>query len=118
MNALALNYDENASPLDSALEPHLLDSEPEVEILKKNVASSTGIARRDPLGVYMRETKRYPLLTREEEHELAVRLVEEGDTDAARRLVESNLRLVVKIAYQRIKLPAHSTIWTILIGQL
>jgi RNA polymerase sigma-32 factor len=39
-------------------------------------------------------------ITREEEHELAVRWVEEGDVDAARQMVLSNLRLVVKIAME------------------
>ncbi len=63
-------------------------------------ADRTALAKRDPLSVYMHDTKRFPLLSREEEHELAVRLVEEGDSSAARRLVESNLRLVVKIAYE------------------
>ena len=58
------------------------------------------LARRDPLAAYMAETRRYPLLTPEEEKELAVRLVEHGDTAAARRLIEANLRLVVKIAYE------------------
>lgn len=87
------------------------EDEPEVEVvptasvLKKTRAQGIpskrkDIARRDPLDVYLQETKRYPLLTREEEHDLAVRLVEHGDTDAARTLVESNLRLVVKIAYE------------------
>lgn len=58
------------------------------------------LARRDPLAAYMSETRRYPLLTPEEEHDLAVRLVEHGDTTAARKLIEANLRLVVKIAYE------------------
>jgi RNA polymerase sigma-32 factor len=58
------------------------------------------LARRDPLAAYMSETRRYPLLTPEEEHALAVRLVEQQDTAAARRLIEANLRLVVKIAYE------------------
>jgi len=58
------------------------------------------LARRDPLAAYMAETRRYPLLTPEEEKELAVRLVEHGDSAAARRLIEANLRLVVKIAYE------------------
>lgn len=61
---------------------------------------SGALARRDPLATYMAETKRYPLLTAEEEQELALRLVEHGDTAAARRLIEANLRLVVKIAYE------------------
>jgi RNA polymerase sigma-32 factor len=58
------------------------------------------IARRDPMAVYMRETRRYPLLTPEEEKALATRLVEHGDRSAARKLIEANLRLVVKIAYE------------------
>jgi RNA polymerase sigma-32 factor len=47
----------------------------------------------------MRDVQRYKLLAPEEEHDLAVRYVESGDVEAARRLVTSNLRLVVKIAY-------------------
>jgi RNA polymerase sigma-32 factor len=58
------------------------------------------LAKRDPMAVYMRETRRYPLLTPEEEYDLATRLVEHGDTQAARKLIEANLRLVVKIAYE------------------
>ena len=58
------------------------------------------LARRDPMAVYMRETRRYPLLTPEEEKALAVKLVEHGDSASARRLIEANLRLVVKIAYE------------------
>ncbi len=54
----------------------------------------------DPVTAYVQETRRYPLLDRDEEHRLAVRYVEHGDLDAARTLVESNLRLVVKIAYE------------------
>ncbi|MFN7131344.1 MAG: RNA polymerase sigma factor RpoD/SigA [Myxococcales bacterium] len=49
---------------------------------------------------YMREVERHPLLSREEEHELAVRLRETGDVNAAYRLVTANLRLVVKIAHE------------------
>jgi RNA polymerase sigma-32 factor len=60
----------------------------------------SSIARRDPMAVYMRETRRYPLLTPEEEKALATRLVEHGDRSAARKLIEANLRLVVKIAYE------------------
>lgn len=79
-------------------------SDSEVVVLgvseSKEKAPSQEIARRDPLEVYMQDTKRFPLLTREQEHALALRLVEDGDASAARTLVESNLRLVVKIAYE------------------
>ncbi|WP_428266316.1 RNA polymerase factor sigma-32 [Haliangium sp.] len=62
--------------------------------------SRVGLIKRDPLSAYIQETKRYGLLSREEEHELAIKLVEDGDPGAARKLIESNLRLVVKIAYE------------------
>jgi len=47
---------------------------------------------------YLQEISKYELLSREETEELAVRFHEEGDRDAAARLVTTNLRLVVKIA--------------------
>ncbi len=47
---------------------------------------------------YLQEISQYELLTREETDELAIRFKEEGDQDAAYRLVSSNLRLVVKVA--------------------
>jgi RNA polymerase sigma-32 factor len=52
----------------------------------------------DPLQVYLLEIKKYELLTREEEVELAIRAREKNDEKAVFRLVTSNLRLVVKIA--------------------
>jgi RNA polymerase sigma-32 factor len=52
----------------------------------------------DALTAYMAELGKHAPISREEEHELAVRWVEEGDVEAARKLVLSNLRLVVKIA--------------------
>jgi RNA polymerase sigma-32 factor len=57
----------------------------------------------DPLQRYLQEIRRYPLLTREEEHALAVRYQHDHDVEAAYRLVTGNLRLVVMIAreYQR-----------------
>lgn len=66
-------------------------------------STSTALVRFDPLQRYMAEVRRYSLLSREEEHELAVRYKEENDLDAAYRLVTANLRLVVMIAreYQR-----------------
>lgn len=52
----------------------------------------------DPLQLYLYEIKKYRLLTKEEETELAIRVRENNDEDAAYRLITSNLRLVVKIA--------------------
>lgn len=67
--------------------------------LRPSKPATRALSKRDPLQLYMQDVQRYPLLTREEEHELAVRYVETGDVDAAARLVTANLRLVVKIAY-------------------
>ena len=61
-------------------------------------AASKSLVRLDPFQRYLAEIRRYPLLTREEEHELAVRVYEENDPEAALKLVTANLRLVVKIA--------------------
>src|SRR5919109_1914987 len=57
----------------------------------------------DPLQRYLAEIRRFPLLSREEEHRLAVEYKEFGHVAAAYRLVTGNLRLVVMIAreYQR-----------------
>ncbi len=56
------------------------------------------LAPSDPVARYMTEISRYPLLTREQERELAIHYRETGDSKAAERLVTSNLRFVVKIA--------------------
>ncbi len=52
----------------------------------------------DPFAAYLQEAKRYPILSEEEEKELAIRLQETGDVDAAYQLTTANLMLVVKIA--------------------
>lgn len=52
----------------------------------------------DPLTIFLRDIEKYPVLSREEEYELAVRYRKEGDLEAAKRLVVSNLRFVTKIA--------------------
>jgi RNA polymerase sigma-32 factor len=54
----------------------------------------------DALTRYMAELAHHPPISREEEHELAVLWHEEGDVEAGRKLVVSNLRLVVKIAME------------------
>jgi len=64
---------------------------------------STALVKRDALSAYLADIRQYPVLTREEEHELAVRYYEHGDVDAAYKLITSNLKLVVMVAreYQR-----------------
>jgi RNA polymerase sigma-32 factor len=63
-------------------------------------ATDRSVGRADALTAYMAELRHHAPISREEEHELAVRWVEQGDRGAARRLVLANLRLVVKIAME------------------
>lgn len=60
----------------------------------------------DPVSRYMAEIARYPLLSREQEHALALRLFEKKDPKAAEMLVTSNLRFVVKVAAEYTKFGA------------
>ncbi len=53
---------------------------------------------RDPFTAYVHEVSKYPLMTKEEEREMAQRVRREGDKDAEQRMVLANLKLVVKIA--------------------
>jgi RNA polymerase primary sigma factor len=73
-----------------------------MSIAESNESVKPEAATEDSLRRYLDEIGRYPLLTRAQEVQLAKR-VEAGDGEARRRLVESNLRLVVTIArsYQR-----------------
>jgi len=66
--------------------------------------TDSALVKFDPLQRYLQEVGQYGLLSREEEKELAIRVREHGDPEAAYRLVTSNLRLVVKIAleFQRV----------------
>ncbi|MCL4245632.1 MAG: RNA polymerase factor sigma-32 [Candidatus Dadabacteria bacterium] len=59
---------------------------------------TNAIAVREPMGVFLREIEKYPVLSRDEEYALALRYYEDKDLEAANRLVVSNLRFVVKIA--------------------
>ena len=71
---------------------------------KKASTTEKSVVKYDPLQRYLNEISQYNLLTRDEERELGSLVQEQGDPDAAYRLVTSNLRLVVKIAleFQRV----------------
>ncbi len=64
---------------------------------------STSLTQTDPiLQAYLREVQRYPLLTREEERATAEEFQKTGNREALQKLVTSNLRFVVKIAFEYI----------------
>ena len=84
---------------DMEEEPNIEDLK-EVEDLKLDEVTETtyeGINIDDPVRMYLREIGRIPLLTFEQELDLAKRILA-GDEDAKKELAESNLRLVVSIA--------------------
>ena len=76
--------------LDSALD---FSSEDDLDM----ALSTEGVSIDDPVKIYLKEIGRVPLLTAEEEIELASRMIQ-GDTYARKRLSEANLRLVVSVA--------------------
>jgi RNA polymerase sigma-32 factor len=82
---------------DLLLPPDLLPSEPKDLVVAEK---SGAVEVFDPLKRYLLEVRRFSLLTREEERTLAQKWREEKDRSAALRLVVSNLRLVVKIAFE------------------
>jgi RNA polymerase sigma-32 factor len=91
-------------PEEKALEPEVLAAEeaeslPEDEV-KLPVPVERDLAHADALQRYMAEVSRHPLLSREEEHKLAVEFQKTRDPDLAYKLVTANLRLVVKIAHE------------------
>lgn len=81
-----------------------LQAEIEAEATQEEVyesgESSASLVRSDPLTRYVQEIRRYPLLSREEEHKLAVLYAKTRDPRLGKRLITSNLRLVVKIAHE------------------
>ena len=81
------------------IEPDIddLESIEEVDISDAAINDFDGINIDDPVRMYLREIGRIPLLTYDEELELAQKIID-GDEEAKQKLAESNLRLVVSIA--------------------
>lgn len=84
---------------DDLEEPDVEDLEnvEEIKLEDMDVTNIDGVSVDDPVRMYLREIGKIPLLTFEEEAELAQKIVE-GDEEAKQKLAESNLRLVVSIA--------------------
>lgn len=73
------------------------DEPTEEELENIEMAVPDGVSIEDPVRMYLKEIGKVPLLTAEEEKELAMKM-EAGDMEAKKRLAEENLRLVVSIA--------------------
>ena len=74
-----------------------VDLEEDIDLEKIDLSVPEGISIEDPVRMYLKEIGKVPLLSAEEEIELAKRM-EKGDDEAKKRLAEANLRLVVSIA--------------------
>ena len=89
-----INMSEDDEP-DDAL---LLEDDAEAEELENlDLSVPEGVSLEDPVRMYLKEIGKVPLLSAEEEMELAIQM-EAGDEAAKKRLSEANLRLVVSIA--------------------
>ena len=82
---------------DADMEEDFLDSEEAETVPEIDLSVPEGISMEDPVRMYLKEIGKVPLLSAEEEQELAER-IEAGDEEAKKRLSEANLRLVVSIA--------------------
>ncbi len=69
------------------------------ELVEEDMEGRGGVVPYDPVRRYLAEISRFDPLSREEEHQLALRYSEEGDKEAARILVSANLKQVVRLAF-------------------
>lgn len=96
--------DESVEPdFDAAID----EIEPSTEVEYPLVAPGPkNLATTDPVALYLAELRKYPLLTREQEQEIAKKYYETKDPALAQTLVTSNLRFVVKVAAEYSKFGA------------
>ena len=87
-------------PVASADDEAATESEPDTAEVKAVAAKERALVATDPLGRYLTEIRRFPLLSREEEAVIARRYVKYKDPQDAYLLVTANLRLVVKLAFE------------------
>lgn len=97
VDILRIMEDDEEGLLLTEDEEMLLDEEEEIDLASIDLSVPEGVGLQDPVRMYLKEIGKVPLLSNEEEIELA-RKIEQGDEAAKKRLAEANLRLVVSIA--------------------
>ena len=96
VDILKMSNDDEMDP-DLFSEDEDADPEDEIEVEHIDLSVPEGIGVDDPVRMYLKEIGKVPLLSPDEEIELAKK-IELGDEEAKKKLAESNLRLVVSIA--------------------
>ena len=96
-------------PVGTAAEPEVLDADRQPAGQPKALVRSGSLpGKSDLLQAYLTEIRHHPILDRDEEKELAMQYLETQDPNAAKQLVTSNLRLVVKpVSYTHLTLPTN-----------
>ena len=97
---VTIDDDEDLEDMDDELmddDDVVLTDEDEVDVENIDLSVPEGVSIEDPVRMYLKEIGKVPLLSAEEEIELAKRM-EKGDEEAKKKLAEANLRLVVSIA--------------------
>ena len=97
IDILKMGDDDEEDIITEAEEDIILTEEDEVDVENIDLSVPEGVSIEDPVRMYLKEIGKVPLLSAEEEIELAKRM-EKGDEEAKKRLAEANLRLVVSIA--------------------
>ena len=88
---------EDDALVDDDVPPEEIENEEEVDVENVDLSVPDSVSIEDPVRMYLKEIGKVPLLSAEEEVELAKRM-ELGDQEAKNKLAEANLRLVVSIA--------------------
>ena len=96
VDVLKMSTDDDMDP-DLFSEDEDADPEDEIDVEHIDLSVPEGIGVDDPVRMYLKEIGKVPLLSPDEEIELAKK-IELGDEEAKKKLAESNLRLVVSIA--------------------
>ena len=92
VDVLRISNDDDDIPDDI-----VMSDEDDIDVEKIDLSVPDGISIEDPVRMFLKEIGKVPLLSADEEVELAKRMAE-GDEEAKKRLAEANLRLVVSIA--------------------
>ena len=94
---------EQPTPLEPDSSEDINPDDASIAIIQPKKSNDVATTSKDPLTMYLNELRKYPMLSKDEEQKIAQRYFETKDPAAAQKLVQSNLRFVVKIAAEYAK---------------